>query len=282
MKRRNKIPIPPKYVLAVLSFFCVILIILSFKYEEQLAPIKTTVGTVMTPMQKGINKIGTFIHSQTEVFRTVKSLTKENKELKDQLASVSFDNKILLQDKYELQSLRELYKLDQMYNSYPKVAARVISLGTNNWFNEFTIDKGSDDGFDVDMNVLAGNGLVGLITEVGRNHSTVRSIIDDKSSISGMFLKTSDHCFVNGNLKLIDSGKIEVELIDKDAQIANGYEVVTSNISPKYLQGILIGYISDITTDASKMTKSGYLTPVVDFKKLDTVLVITQKKEQKQ
>ena len=66
----------------------------------------------------------------------------------------------------------------------------------------------------------------------------------------------------------------------KEAEIEDGYTLVTSTISSKYLPGILIGYVSDIKIDANNLTKSGYVTPVVDFERLQYVLVITQRKEQ--
>ena len=75
----------------------------------------------------------------------------------------------LIEDRNELSSLRELYKLDQGYRQYNKVAARVVSRDDNNWYNMFTIDKGSDDGIQKNMNVIAGNGLVGIVTEVGKS-----------------------------------------------------------------------------------------------------------------
>ena len=50
------------------------------------------------------------------------------------------------QDQYELERLRELYKLDENYSDYQKVGAHVISNNGTNWFNDFTIDKGSNDG----------------------------------------------------------------------------------------------------------------------------------------
>ena len=56
-------------------------------------------------------------------------------------------------------------------------------------------------------------------------------------------------------------------------------EIVTSHISDKYLQGITIGVVSDIKVDSNNLTRSGYLTPVVDFKHLHEVLVITTLKE---
>lgn len=279
MRRRTKININPKHVLIALVVFCIGLIIFSFRYGEKLSPVKEAVGTVITPMQVGINSVGTYISDKLDNLRNINELLNENEELKDQVSVLSYQNKLLLQDKYELDGLRELYALDQKYLDYPKVAARVISKDTNNWYNIFTIDKGTRDGLKVNNNVLAGNGLAGIITEVHYNYSVVRSIIDDNSSVSGMFIKTSDTCIVQGDLQLMDEGKIRVELINKDARISDGDEVVTSHISPNFLQGILIGYISDITLDASNMTKTAYLTPVVDFERLEEVLIITELKE---
>lgn len=280
MKRRTKFSLEPKYILLVLSIFCLLLMIFSFKFKNTFMPVRSIVIDTITPMQKGINNVGAFFSEKKKIFTSMQALMKENETLQQELDNVNYDNKILQQEKYELNNLRELYKLDQKYPSYPKVAARVISKDSNNWYNVFTIDKGSDDGLAVDMNVIAGNGLVGIITEVGHNYAKVRSIIDDSSNVSGMFLKTSDTCIVSGNLKLIDKGLLEVSYIkNMDADIKDGYEVVTSQLSDKFLQGILIGYVKNITEDSSKTSKSGYLTPAVDFDKLETVLVITQLKE---
>jgi rod shape-determining protein MreC len=279
MRRRTKININPKYVLIACIVLCIGLIVFSFRYSEKLNPVKSAVGTVITPMQKGVNIVGTFLSDKLETLKSMNDLLDENSSLKEQVNLLSYENKLLLQDKYELDDLRKLYELDQKYIDYPKVAARVIDKDPNNWYNVFKIDKGSRDGMKKDMNVLAGNGLAGIITEVHYNYSMVRSIIDDNSNVSGMFLKTSDTCIVQGDLQLMDEGKIRVELINKDAEVSDGDEVVTSHISPNFLQGILIGYVSDIKLDPSNMTKTAYLTPVVDFDSLKEVLVITELKE---
>lgn len=279
MKKKSKLSLETKYVVLILSIIFIILIFVSVKYSETMSPVKTAVGTVITPMQKGINSIGRYVSDSLEQLQNINNLIEENKELKEKLSTIEYENKILQQDKYELDTLRGLYELDQKYADYPKVAATVISKDAGNWYNVFTIDKGSNDGLSVDMNVIAGNGLVGIITEVGHNYSKVRSIIDDSSEVTGMFLKSSETCFIKGNLELIDDGRINVEMINKDVKVNDGDEVVTSYISSKFLPGILIGYINDISMDSSNMTKSGYLTPAVDFKSLDIVLVITELKE---
>lgn len=280
MRNYRKFSFSPKIILGICTAGCVGLMVLSFQFDGVLQPVRNTVLAVLTPMQKGINSVGSSISNRLDQIADMNELMKENERLKQELEALSYENNILQMDKYELDGLRELYELDQKYPDFDKVAARVIDKNSSNWYNEFKIDKGSKDGIKVNMNVIAGNGLVGIVTDVASNCSIVRSIIDDNSYVSGMFLKTSDTCIVEGDLKLLDQGVIKVSDIPKDAEISDGYEVVTSNISNKYLQGILIGYISDITVDSSNMTKSAYLKPVVDFGTLEEVLIITELKEE--
>ncbi|MGF7144068.1 rod shape-determining protein MreC [Anaerotaenia torta] len=276
MRRRTKININPKHVFIALVIFCIALIGLSFRFGDRLSPVKDAVGMVITPMQVGINSVGTYVSDKLDTFKSIRDLQAENERLKEQVNILSYENKLLLQDKYELDGLRELYELDQKYLDYPKVAARVIGKDTNNWYNVFNIDKGSRDGIQKNMNVLAGNGLAGIVTDVYYNYSVVRSIIDDNSNVTGMLLKTADTFNVQGDLRLMDSGKIRVKDIGRDAQIQDGDEVVTAHISLNFLPGILIGYVSDIQLDANNMTRTAYLTPVVDFEHLEEVLIITE------
>lgn len=278
MRKRTKITMDPKYILMMIAIVCVVLIIVSFRFQDKMTPIRTAVGSIVTPMQRGINKIGLVVADGMDYATTVKKLTRENDSLKKQVDDLSAQNRLLQQDKYDLDNFRKLYDLDEKYSDYPKVAAHVIS-SDGNWFNSFVIDKGSNDGLKVNMNVLAGDGLVGIVTEVNKSYARVRSIIDDESSVTGSFLKTSDMCFVNGNLKLINKGMIDISGIPADAEVKNGYEVVTSPVSDKYLPGILIGYARDIKTDSSNITQSAHLTPAADFSGLDMVLVITEVKD---
>lgn len=278
MRKRTKITLDPKYILMAIAIISVVLIIISFRFQDKMTPLRTAVGSVVTPMQKGINRIGLLVADGMDYATTVEKLVQENNELKEQLDEISSQNRLLQQDKYDLENFRKLYDLDDKYSNYPKVAAHVIS-SDGNWFNSFVIDKGSEDGLAVNMNVMAGDGLVGIITEVNKSYSRVRSIVDDESNVTGAFLKTSDMCVVTGNLKLINEGVIDVTGIPGDAEIKEGYEVVTSPISDKFLPDILIGYVRDLTTDSSNMTQSAHLTPAADFSGLDMVLVITEVKD---
>lgn len=259
---------------------CAALMLLSFFAEQTSGPFKILANITVIPMQQGVNQVGSWLHEFSENFKSMKEVQEENEKLQEKLDMVMAENSALQQEKYELERLRELYKLDMNYAEYEKIGAHVIGCDSGNWFSTFTIDKGSLDGVRVDMNVIADKGLVGIVTQTGPTWATIRSVIDDSSNISAMVLSTSDRCIVNGNLTLINDGKLSFEQMENnDNTIAIGEQVVTSHISDKYLQGILIGYIREVSVDSNNLTRSGYITPAVDFKNLQEVLVITQTKE---
>ncbi|MCI8564032.1 MAG: rod shape-determining protein MreC [Lachnospiraceae bacterium] len=279
MRKKTKITIDPKYVLAAVLIFCVVLGVISYRFEEKMTPIRSAAGNAVIPMQKGINSIGRMLSDKLDYLTTMKKTVDENKKLKEELAKLSAENKLLQQDKYELDNFRKLYDLDEQYAGYPKVAARVINGDPTNWNNIFIIDKGTDDGLKKNMNVMAGDGLVGIITEVNKSYAKVRSIIDDDSNVYGTVLKNSENCIISGNLTLMKDGVIDVTGIDGNIKIEDGAEIVTSQISDKYLPGILIGYVRDLKKDSSNITQRGFLMPVVDFSNLDMVFVITEVKD---
>ena len=224
--------------------------------------------------------MGTWLSDKSDELSQIRMLLEENQELKRQVDELTIENTMLQQDKYELNNLRELYKLDDEYSEYEKVGARIIAWDGGNWFHSFTINKGEEDGLEVDMNVMAGSGLVGRIVAVGKNWAKVTSIINDNSNVSGMVLSTSDNLIVSGDLELMSQGLIRFEqLVDSDNQVVEGDKIVTSNISDKYLPGILIGYISTMEMESNNLTKSGYVTPAVDFQHLEEVLIILNKKQ---
>lgn len=268
-----------KYILIGLSAFCILLIgITSFK-DGFLAPLRTGVGYFLIPVQSGVNRAGTALYNGIRDYSTLKEALDENDKLKAQVDELIETNNRLQSERFELQRLRELYQLDQEYLQYEKIGARVIAKDSGDWFQVFRINKGSADGVQVDANVIAGGGLVGIVTDVGANYATVRSIIDDVSRVGAMAQQSGDTCMVAGDLTLYEEGRLRINNIMQDGDIKDGDRIVTSNVSSKFLPGILIGYAADITTDSSRLTKSGYLVPVAQFDSLQEVLIITSLKE---
>ena len=264
-RKGERFTLPSKYLLFILTILCTVMMLVTFGTNVFNRPFNRVVGYVIVPFEQGIAKAGEWLSNRSDELVQIRTLLAENSALKEQVASLTEENTLLQQDKYELNELRGLLELDEEYGDYNKIGARIISRDSGNWYSSFVIDKGSNDGLADDMNVIAGGGLVGRIT----------------SNVSGMTLATGDNLIVSGDLQLMAQGVISFsKLVDSQDAVVEGDKVVTSDISDKYLPNILIGYISTINKDTNNLTKSGYLTPVVDFEHLSEVLVITDKKQQ--
>ena len=280
MRKKKQSKFPAKYVLLIMTILCAVIIGCSLKTSGS-GPVSAAAGAVLAPMQKGVNQLGSGLTNLREHLRTKKSLEKENEELRTQLADAQQNLNQVQLNQEELDNLKSLYDMDQNYADYDKIAANVIGKDAGNWFSVFLIDRGSNDGITVGMNVLADGGLAGIVIQVGPNYAKVRSIIDDNSNVSARNLSTSDLCVVSGSLKTMnESSLIDFDdLRDKEDQAKVGDQIVTSNISDMFLEGIPIGYITDIKTDSNNLTKSGHIATIVDFEHLDDVFVILQTKD---
>ncbi len=279
--KRRGIKIPPEYLLFILTLVSVLLMVLTFTTDVVPAMLNSVAGYTFMPFKSGLTEISSYANKRADDFKQVRQVLSENEALRSQIDKLTQENDRLVENKFELIELRSLLELDAEYEEYDKVGARVTGKDPGNWYSVFIIDKGEEDGIKDGMNVIAGSGLVGIVTKTGPNWAQVRSIIDDQSNVSGRMLNTSDNLIVYGNLESIKDGTIEFgQLSDPDDEVAVGDKVVTSNISDRYLPGIAIGFINTIEKDPNNLTKSGTLTPVVDFEHIDTVLVITEMKKE--
>ncbi len=260
---------------------CIAGMLISFTLNISGGPLNSVAGYVFIPMQRGINTVGTFLSEQAGRLKNLTDVMAENEALKQQVDALTTELNTIKLEQYELDNLRELLELDQKYPSYEKAAANVIGKNGGNWFSNFTIDKGAEDGIETDMNVIAGSGLVGIVTDVGPNYARVSTIINDTNKVGGMITTTSDNLVVSGNLEHMNENMVIdfSNLSDSDDEVRVGDAVVTSYISDRYQQGILIGYIASLQMDSNNLTKSGTITPAVDFEHIEEVLVILNKKQ---
>lgn len=279
-KFQFRIHLKSKHLLVIMTFFCGSAVVSTLASGVTSEPLAEAAGMIVVPFEKSINGIGSWIGEISQTFQDKQELINKNQELQEAVDTLTEQNNILIQNQSELSRLQELYKLDEEYSSYPKVAARIISKDPGNWYDTFMINRGSNDGIRVDNNVISGKGLVGIVTEVGSNWATVRAIIDDSSYVSVMTVGTDDNCVVTGDLELIDEGKLRFsQLYDKDDKVTVGERIVTSNISDKYVEGLFVGYVSEIELDTNNLTKTGTIVTPVDFKHLKDVFVITVNKQ---
>ena len=271
-----------RIVIVIISALCVFSILFHYFTREDAVPLTTVVGVFVVPFQEGANEVGSFLFRTDQNRRNLKEarayindLEKENLELKRKLDDVS---SVLVEN----EEFRALLRAKERLSDYEMEEAKVIGNDGINSFERFTINKGSMDGIKVDMNVINADGLVGIVTDVGLNYAIVTSIIEDNMNVSAMTRFGHENCIASGDLELSGTGKMNLTnaLSTFDVEKDNG--IVTSDISDKFLPGLLIGYAEDVTLNSDGLTKSGTIRTAVDFNRLNEVLVITTMREQLQ
>lgn len=262
-----------KTIIAIASLLCLCLIFIT---ADRTAPtfVETGVSYLITPFQKANTAISKWIENKINIIKHLDEVEDENEKLAKKVLSLEEETNRLKQMEKENKKLTELLKISQKYKQYPTTGARIIAKDPGNWYDVFIIDKGTKDGIQRNMVVLSSNGLVGKISEAGYNYSKVVSIIDDTDSVSSQNTRTEDIGFVRGDLT--NKGICIMEYIDNDAEIIEGDEIITSHLSNIYPPGLTIGYVKEIYSDLNTLTKYAVVEPIVDFKNLETVLVITQ------
>lgn len=278
MKFDKRKDINPKYLLLAGTIICVGLILSSYFAADKIAAIKNITVKIITPIQNGINQIGLWTDSKLENMREIEKLNEENEALRAELDSYKEDITQYQNQTAELEALRKLYELDELYPDYNKTAAHVFAKDASSWFAVFYIDKGTKDGIFEGANVMCGSGLAGIVIECYDDYAKVRAVIDDNSKISARVMPSSAFCTVEGSLSQYENSYIVVKNIDKDASVAVGDKVVTSTISDRFHPGLMIGYVSEVTEDSNNLTKTAYITPAVDFNDISEVLIITDEK----
>lgn len=163
---------------------------------------------------------------------------------------------------------------------YNLINAQVIGKEPGNWFDRFTIDKGSKDGIkkgdtviqaiETDEGIIQ-EGIVGRIAEVGDNWSKVVSVIDENSKISFKVIRTQDGGMISGSV----DGRLSGYLFDNKADIMKGDKLFSSGLGGIYMKDLYIGEITDVIKKDESLTKQIEIEPAVDFKKLYKVFIIT-------
>ena len=270
--QRSNILIIAMVVLSIAS------ITFSYYNPNITSPVRNAFSFILVPIQSKINNFGLYFVERSRYKGSLIEANEKIIELEKEIASLSEANNILKSKSYENDRLRELYQLSDEYPQYEKVACRVIARESQDWFQIFKIDKGSKDGIKLDMNVLSDRGLCGIVTYVGYNYSTVRSIIDDESRVSAMTQHSLESCIVEGDISLYSQNRIKITGLNLNSIIQEGDRIVTANISTKFLPNLLIGYATNISVNDNQLSKSGYLIPVTNFSNLSEVLVIKRLK----
>lgn len=259
-------------LITVVLVLCIIMIV-SYKTGGTHNFIGNIFQSGTTTIQKPLSNAGTSIKSNVRGIFKFKQVVAENEELKKEVSDLQQKVIDLTLKKNELQQLQELsntLNYESVNDTHNIVSANIISLDGSNWFNLFTIDRGTESGIQKDCIVVNGDGLVGKVTEAGNGWSKVVSIIDESNSVSFMVLRDMSLIgIVSGD----SNGSLSGFMLDNKASVIEGDILVTSNMG-LYPEGIKIGKILKVEYNSDTQLKTVKIKPSVSFKSLQKVAVI--------
>lgn len=174
---------------------------------------------------------------------------------------------------------RELYATDQRLQkllqfektiNWPVSAAQVIGRDPTGWFESVIIDKGAEAGMKVNMPVVNADGVVGRLVSVSKNYAKVLLIIDQNSAVDCFIQRSRDE----GILKGLSFKVCKLDYFLKTSHAVVGDMVVTSGMGRVFPKGIPVGQVIEVENKPGELFKDVKVRPLVDFSKLEEVLVI--------
>ncbi|MGN0614033.1 MAG: rod shape-determining protein MreC [Porcipelethomonas sp.] len=235
------------------------------------------IGTILNPIKKFSNAISDKVSLVIDLFIDSEVYVEENQQLREQVAEL---NKRLIdyEDmKSEVEDLRKFIGIKEENEDFVlSPPCTVISRTANDPYGTFIIDKGSNDGIKLYDPVVTSEGLVGIITDVAKSYSTVRTILSPDLSIGGLCVESRDTGIIEGSLSYAADGKCKMIYLDKDHKIKKGDLIITSGNSGQFPQGYIIGNVTETGIEESGLTAYAVIEPAVDPLKVSNVMVITE------
>jgi rod shape-determining protein MreC len=269
-----------RMIVALVAIILIVIIGYTGRERLKISETENLVGKILMPISDfsaGIHeKIGNVFSSIGDIF----DAKEKNELLEARLLQLESENRDLKNVIGKEDYLKKEQMISQTTN-YKLLKAEVIAKEPGNWFDQFIINKGEEDGILKGATVVQGielerdvyiESLVGRVVDVGDNWSKVISVIDELNSTSFKIIRTQDGGIITGN---IDSS-LEGYLFDYTADIIEGDELYTSGLGGVYLKDIYIGEVIEIISDEEELTKRLVVKPSINFKKLYNVFVIIE------
>ncbi|MET0959636.1 MAG: rod shape-determining protein MreC [Psychrobacillus psychrotolerans] len=213
----------------------------------------------------------------TGVFDNVESLLNtydENKRLKVRLEDYVALQASVNDLRLENDELRKIVDKEEDLRAYNPIQATVIARNPDQWEEKIIIDKGEIHGIEVNMAVMTAQGLIGKVTLTTPYTSTVELLSTQNPNyrVSAVIAEGKE---VFGLIEGYDEKRKELILkrIDSEYEVKKGQKVTTSGLGGIFPKGILIGEVTEVTTDDYGLTKLAYVKPAASFSILDHVIV---------
>jgi rod shape-determining protein MreC len=204
----------------------------------------------------------------------IAGLHDENIALKKRADELAIENQLLREQADENKRLRDLLVFRKKF-AHKMLPAEIIGRDPSGWFKTVLVDKGSVDGVSSDVGVIAPEGVVGRVIEVGLNSSKVLLLTDINSYVDALIKRTRTHGIVVGKGELLCA----LSYVLKTEDVAPDDVIVSSGINTMYPKGIIIGTVTKINKDRSGFFQSIVVQPAVDFSKLHEVLIVLREPE---
>ena len=261
-------------LLILVSTVLIVAMVMSSAGKPNAGIVNDTVGVVLRPLQS----VGAYIGNCFKYASNAEKYENENSLLKQQLIVMTQRAGNYEELKVENERLRAMLELQKNSNDFSLKGASVIASDTENWSSVVKLDKGLSDGIKKNDAVITETGLVGYVSEVGRNWAKVVTIIDNTSSVSAVIERIGEFCMVKGDISLFDEGFCAMKYVTTESAISVGDILVTSGDGGVYPKGIQIGKIDEIISNTNGLSLDAVIKPSVDFSELNEVFVVVDKK----
>ncbi len=232
-------------------------------------------GVLISPVQKVVSSAVNWFETIYNRLYDYDNIRAENESLRAQLAQAQQSARDGIEASEENERLRVLLDLRKKHSDYVFESAKVVLWSSSNWAHSFTISKGTSSGIKKgDPVVTEYNAVVGQITEVGENWATVSTVIDVDMSLGAFVGNTGTSGIVLGEYALMKQHLAKLTYLADGAQIYVGDEVLTSGAGGAFPQGLVIGRITAVQTEAGGQVLYGLVEPACPFESLVQVYVI--------
>ena len=266
-----------KFILLFVTIVLLIVIGVSSVQNNKINYVGDIFSTILSPFQRFINFSDKKINDFFGHFEDINKLREENEALKKTVVELVYENEKLIDFRIKNDELRKALDIKDQYNNMEMIGANIIAKDMGNWFDIFTIDRGTKDGIANDYPIVTSRGLVGRVMQTDLFSSKVIAIIDEDSSISARLSKTSDIVAIRGDRKLKDQGLCIMSYIPPDADISAGDKVETSGVGGIYPKGIVIGRVKEVRQRTNELDRYAIIEPSVDFRRLEEVFILKKK-----
>lgn len=238
-------------------------------------PLANLVGIITTPVRNGISAVTNWAEERYSDAFELEQMKEELEALKQENAELKAKEREYESAIQENQRLYNLLELTPKDKQFTKEAAMVTARTTSNWESTLTLSKGTNQGIAVDNCVVDEYwNLVGVVAEVGENWCTVRTLIDANVELGGQLVRTGGAAILEGDLALMEQGKLKLTYLPENSQLMSGDLVTTSGRGGIYPSGLVAGHVEEVRTDASGMTDYAVIVPETDLDSLQQVFVI--------